>query len=235
MSILLSSEIRENIKNGKIVVTPFNEKNLAVNSIDVTLSKYITTYEPLKIINVNGCKMFVRDIDKMKLMKNYINESPFKKFLSFLGLRRAIHKIYISMSEENETFDYIIPDDGIIFSDEVLYLGSTNEVAGSEHFVPMYDGRSSTARLGFESHISAGFGDIGFVSNWTLEIRVTQPVKVYHGQRVGQVYFHKVDEDLVKSIDKKDLYHGKYNNQPKPQKSKMYLDSELFDNIEKQH
>lgn len=68
----------------------------------------------------------------------------------------------------NPTITLEIPAAGVILKPGVLYLGSTMEAIGSDDFVPMYEGRSSMARLGIQSHISAGFGDVGFKSHWTL-------------------------------------------------------------------
>ena len=69
---------------------------------------------------------------------------------------------------------------------------------------------------------AAGFGDLGFQSNWTLEINVVHPVKIYPGIRIGQVFFHEVElpEDL--SLLKK--YQGKYGNQTEPTASESYKD-----------
>ena len=44
---------------------------------------------------------------------------------------------------------------------------------------PFLEGKSSTGRLGIDIHAPAGKGDVGFCGNWTLEISVKQPVKVY--------------------------------------------------------
>lgn len=70
-------------------------------------------------------------------------------------------KIYSSFpldpKSENPTIDIKIPEDGLVLKPGILYLGSTIEVIGSTYFIPMYEGRSSMARLGIESHLSAGF------------------------------------------------------------------------------
>jgi dCTP deaminase len=85
----------------------------------------------------------------------------------------------------------------------------------------MYDGRSSKARQGMQSHLSAGFGDLGFKANWTLEILVSQPLKVFRKERIGQVYFMSVKKKALKNAKK---YNGKYKNQKIAQPSKNYKD-----------
>lgn len=127
------------------------------------------------------------------------------------------------------TWELPIPPEGIVLEPGRLYLGSTVETAVSTKYVPMYEGRSSLARLGVATHIAAGFGDIGWgyeevngdlvcvYPTWTLEITVVQPVRLYAGMRVGQVYFLEADGEV-------EYYHGKYNHQSGPQPSKLFKD-----------
>lgn len=128
---------------------------------------------------------------------------------------------YLDPKQKNPTITLEIPEQGIILQPGILYLGNTMEIIGSDNYIPMYEGRSSMARLGIESHISAGFGDIGFISNWTLEITVVHPVKIYAGMRIGQVYFHQINEKFNVAENR---YHGKYADQSGPQESMSYLD-----------
>lgn len=133
----------------------------------------------------------------------------------------------LDMKRNNFTRELTIGEDGLILLPNELYLGCTNEVAGSDYYVPMYEGRSSLARLGIQSHLSAGFGDIGFKSNWTLEITVVKPTKIYPNVRIGQVYFHDVVSSRCASGSNSKaglIYSGKYTNQPEPQASKSYED-----------
>lgn len=102
------------------------------------------------------------------------------------------------------THELTIPEHGFLIEPGVLYLGHTIEEAGSDHYVPMYDGRSTIARWGVFSHVSAGFGDVGFKRQWTLEIMAIRPFLLLPGMRIGQVFFH-----TVSSTD--DLYGSSHN------------------------
>lgn len=200
MSILLGTEIIEEYHKGKVVIEPFNENNVGPNSIDVTLADTLLTYTPCNILEASNGNNYVRPIE-------------------------TIGRTVLDMAKENKTYELKIPEDGLILESGILYLGATNEACGSDHYVPMYEGRSSMARLGIQTHISAGFGDIFFKSNWTLEITVVHPTKVYPNTRIGQVYFHNVHEDVRDELVKAGKqYNGKYTNQPKPQTSKSYKD-----------
>ena len=130
-------------------------------------------------------------------------------------------KNYLDCKELNPVDVIEIPDDGYILEPGILYLGSTIEKVGSSNYIPMYEGRSSMARLGIQSHLSAGFGDVGFESNWTLEITVVHRTKIYANMRIGQVYFHEIDID---SNNETNRYNGKYSTQVLPQESLSHID-----------
>lgn len=142
-------------------------------------------------------------------------------------------KIYknsiLDMKTENETETIIIPDTGLILKPNTLYLGRTNETATSNKYVPMFEGRSSVGRLGISTHITAGFGDVGFgfvdgeckFPTWTLEIAVIQPVKIYPNVRIGQVFFLKT------LTEPKVFYNGKYSCQQEAQPSMLFKDKEF--------
>jgi dCTP deaminase len=56
----------------------------------------------------------------------------------------------------------------------------------------MLEGRSSLARLGLFVHVSSGFGDVGFCGFWTLEMFAVQPVRIYPGIKICQVFYHEI-------------------------------------------
>ena len=132
-------------------------------------------------------------------------------------------KFPIDPKIDNPTQNLDIPSSGLELKPGVLYLGTTIEIIGSDYFVPMYEGRSSMARLGVQSHISAGFGDVGFISQWTLEITVVHNLIVYPGMKIGQVYFHRINEQYNTAENR---YNGKYKNQNGPTQSKLYLEGD---------
>lgn len=112
---------------------------------------------------------------------------------------------------DSDLRDVIIPEIGIVLEPGELYLGLTNEVIGSDKFLPMLEGRSSMGRLGVQVHQTAGFGDAGFFGRWVLEITVTKPVRIKPNIKIAQMYFTKIS-GKVKTLykDKKDAH---YNNQ----------------------
>ena len=73
-----------------------------------------------------------------------------------------------------------------------LYLGRTVERTETHNLVPMIEGRSSIGRLGLFVHVTAGFGDVGFCGYWTLEMFAVQPVRIYAGVAICQIFYHDI-------------------------------------------
>lgn len=127
--------------------------------------------------------------------------------------------------EKNTCYQEIILDQrhGTILLPGRLYLGTTCEQIGSDKFISAIDGRSSIGRLGMQIHLTAGFGDIGFIGNYTLEITVVNPVRMYPYYPIAQVYF-------TKPTGKVDfLYHGRYQNQTEATESRSNLNPDRID------
>lgn len=106
-------------------------------------------------------------------------------------------------------------EQGIVLEPNELYLSHTKEVVGSSVYVPQLTGKSSTARVGLSVHVTAGFGDLGYVGQWTLEIVPYETVKVYPGMRIGQVYFLEASDTSVQ-------YDGKYKGNDGAESTNIY-------------
>lgn len=111
-----------------------------------------------------------------------------------------------------------IPPQGIILSPGRVYLACTEEWTETNNLIPCIDGRSSVGRLGISVHATAGFGDVGFKGRWTLEISVQQPVRIYPGDEICQIYYYRPDGEITRTYD------GKYQNQNGTVPSKYYED-----------
>lgn len=118
---------------------------------------------------------------------------------------------------EQKTEKIEIPEDGLILYPNKLYLGYIKEKMGSEKYVPIINGRSSTGRLGLFVHITANLIDIGSINNWTLQMHATQPVKIYRNMPIGQVTFWKTHGEI-------NLYDGKYKGSVGPMASQVWRD-----------
>ncbi len=85
-----------------------------------------------------------------------------------------------------------MPPEGLVLHPNLLYLGRTAERTETRNLVPMIEGRSSIGRLGLFVHVTAGFGDVGFCGYWTLEMFAVQPVRIYAGVAICQIFYHDI-------------------------------------------
>lgn len=126
----------------------------------------------------------------------------------------------LDMKTPNPVEKLIIPEGGLLLETGKLYLGRTIEKTETSKFVPMLEGRSSIGRLGLFIHVTAGFGDVGFNGFWTLEIFCVQPIRIYAGVDICQIFYHTIEGDF-------DTYkNGKYQNNNGIQASMLYKDFE---------
>ena len=127
----------------------------------------------------------------------------------------------IDAKKHNKVEHFEIADDGIVLQPGKTYLGSTLEYTETRSFVPFLEGKSSVGRLGIDIHATAGKGDVGFCNHWTLEISVSQPVRVYAGMPIGQLIYFKVEGEV--EVDYQSKSSAKYNQRtPKPMESMMW-------------
>ncbi|MCB1320240.1 MAG: dCTP deaminase, partial [Leptospiraceae bacterium] len=68
--------------------------------------------------------------------------------------------------------------------------------------------------------VTAGFGDVGFCGYWTLEISTIQPIRIYPGIQICQIFYHTVEGDII------NYKSGKYQNNREIQPSLLYRDFE---------
>ena len=124
----------------------------------------------------------------------------------------------LDMKNENTSHGIRIPDDGLLLETHRLYLGRTIEYTATDGFVPMLEGRSSIGRLGLFVHVTAGFGDVGFKGFWTLEIFCVQPIRIYAGVEICQIFYHTIEGDYVSYSG------GKYQNNTGIQHSLLFTE-----------
>lgn len=111
----------------------------------------------------------------------------------------------IDPKEETKYKQILIGEEGFLLEPGKLYLGSTIEEIGSDHYVTSLIGRSSVGRLGLFLQITADLGHLGAKHRWTLELKVVQPLIVYPRMKIGQVSFWVVSGSIAS------LYTGKYS------------------------
>lgn len=166
--MLSGKRILQEIKRGNIEIAPFDEKMLGPNSYNLHLADELIVY----------------DCAYQFYETNIFNG----------GVFMANSYQPLDMKKDNPHHVIKIPKQGLLLQPGRLYLGRTVERTRTDGFVPCIDGRSSVGRLGICTHATAGFGDNGFRGYWTFEIFCVQPVRIYAGVEIGQIYFDKLDE-----------------------------------------
>lgn len=157
-----------------------------------------------------GKSIVINPFDERKLNPNSYNVTLANKLLVYETGAEPL-----DMAKNNPYRELIIPPAGLVMMPDTLYLGSTVEYTEANVVVPMLEGRSSIGRLGVFIHATAGFGDCGFAGRWTLEISCVQPVRVYAGVEIGQIYFHEIQGECAP-------YAGKYQKNSGVQPSMLW-------------
>lgn len=187
MSILTGPEIRRRVAAGDIEIDPFVEAHVNPASVDLTLGAKVAQY-----IDSN-----FEDVDTT--------------FINGRSTRVAIHDVKKSL----EVSVKMMGKEGLIFWPRQLYLMHTAERVRTDKFVPVLDGKSSIARIGVQIHLTAGFGDVGYDGEYTLEVVTHRAVRLYPGMRICQIRFHEVVGE-IESYQKRGHYVGKASRGPVP-------------------
>ncbi|MBX3425100.1 MAG: dCTP deaminase [Pirellulales bacterium] len=124
-------------------------------------------------------------------------------------------EVVLDMAKANRVRRVRIPEEGLVLSPNQLYLGRTVERTETHNLVPQIEGRSSVGRLGLFVHVTAGFGDVGFCGYWTLEMFAVQPIRIYPGVPICQIFYHELTGEIVE-------YDSKYQHNRDIQPSLLF-------------
>jgi len=175
---LSDKRIMEEMEKGDIVISPFKKENLATSSYDVTLGQYFFREQPTKynhsIYNI-WSKSHTEHVWGKDLPEKAIPaKEVFEKY--------------------NFEWDGISPEDKVILlrPGETI-LAHTNEfVGGKRHITTMMKARSSLGRSFIEVCKCAGWGDVGYINRWTMEITNNSKnyiIPLVAGRRIAQIIF----------------------------------------------
>ncbi|OGZ30987.1 MAG: hypothetical protein A2835_01900, partial [Candidatus Niyogibacteria bacterium RIFCSPHIGHO2_01_FULL_45_28] len=175
--MLLSRDaILRHMKEGNIIIDPYEPKKLKTTSYDVTLGEYFWRES-----HPNGGHT----------IHNIYDDASTKRIWS--GPHEA--KTTEKFSEEmNMKFSNIKPGDKIIMihPGETILAHTQEYVGGRTKCVGKMYARSSLGRNFIEVCKDAGWGDVGYFNRWTMEVtnnsqHFTIPLVV--GRRIAQMVF----------------------------------------------
>ena len=136
-----------------------------------------------------GSKIFIDPFHESRLNPNSYDLTLHDELMVY-------EEVELDMRRANRVRRIGIPPEGLVLQPHQLYLARTVERTETHGFVPMIEGRSSIGRLGLFVHVTAGFGDVGFCGFWTLEMFAVQPVRIYAGVGICQIFYHDVHGDI---------------------------------------
>jgi dCTP deaminase len=136
-----------------------------------------------------GSDVLIDPFDERHLNPNSYNLTLHDELMTY-------EEVVLDMRKANRVRRLSIPPEGLILSPNQLYLARTVERTETFNLVPMIEGRSSIGRLGLFVHVTAGFGDVGFCGYWTLEMFAVQPVRIYAGVPICQIFYHQIAGDI---------------------------------------
>lgn len=176
-------------------------------------------------VAINGQHMILSGNEIKKHLGQKISIDPFTESrLNPNSYNLTLHEDLMVYSEEtldmkkaNSVERMKIPEEGIVLEPHRLYLARTVEKTETHELVPMIEGRSSIGRLGLFVHVTAGFGDVGFCGYWTLEMFAVQPIRIYAGVEICQIFYHEIAGDEIFEYKS-----GKYQNNNDIQPSMLF-------------
>lgn len=196
-SLLSDKAIKRHMDLGSIVIEPFEPKNLGTVSYDVTLGENYfreANASPGRDVLNPYCEEHVRRVWKLQKAETAVEIAQ----KANLDLTNLFGK---GISQEDKV---------IMISPGETLLCHTNEfIGGRKNVTTMMKARSSQGRSFLEICKCAGWGDVGYVNRWTLEI--TNNSRHYNiplvvGRRIGQLVFFEVEPILNKDYTKTGKY-----------------------------
>ena len=186
---LSNKRILEEMKKGDIVISPFVAKNLATSSYDVTLGEYFFSEQPAQHFQN------IFNIYEKSDVNNVWGTEPKKA--------KPAKEVFKDYKFE---FGNISPNDKIILlAPGETILAHTNEfIGGRNHITTMMKARSSLGRSFIEVCKCAGWGDVGYVNRWTMEITNNSNhyyIPLVVGRRIAQIIFFETGPTLETEND----------------------------------
>lgn len=178
MSILSNKSIVDEL-GLNVVIDPYDPRNVNTSSYDVTLGEYYYSEQN-------------NDPDMMALIYNIYDEQAVS---AVWGRPKRAEEVGRIMMERLGPYQHgISPGDKIIMlHPQHTILAHTQEfIGGRGNITTMMKARSSFGRNFIEVCKCAGYGDIGYINRWTMEI--TNNSRIHHiplvvGRRIAQIVF----------------------------------------------
>lgn len=199
MAVLSDRSIKKEIESGNIVLhDPDRDTSHLIQncSVDFTLGPY-----------------YFRSNKKVTRVNHWNKEQSCSYWGNTVNSDGSISYNYqtaLAVKTETEAREIGIPigQQYILLGPGETILGHSQEFIGAKrNITTMMKGRSSMGRSNYTVCRDAGWGDIGYINRWTLEITNESQIQsiLRVGQRIGQIVFLKTEESDT-------VYKGKYQH-----------------------
>lgn len=182
-SLLSDKAILQHIERGSILIDPFIPENLSTSSYDVTLGRYY--FREQKPI-LQG--QYYNPYDEKMVKQIWGSVQTAENALEFT--KRTGFKLS-NISENDEII--------VIGPGETILAHTIEFIGGCDTVTTMMKARSSMGRNFIEVCKCAGWGDVGFINRWTMELSnnsTNYSVPLVVGRRIAQIVFFDSDGTL---------------------------------------
>ena len=222
MAALTGPRIEELVRAGTLVIDPFDPARVNPNSYNLSITRDVLLYEKGSRVH-DAYEAWWQEWEPLAAacgptIADRVCPPP------------QVMAVPLKVTEEEPTVLRLLPKEGeprtaspgltvTRFWPGVLYLLCTAEYTETPYpYRPHLDGRSSIGRLGEFVHVTAGYGDVNFQGQWTLEVAVVQPVETYWPLQACQISYTLVDGPPQQYQSKK------YQGQRGPRASRLFME-----------
>ena len=176
-AVLSDMGIFEERRKGRIIIEPFNEKNVQTSSYDLTLGenyfiKQETDESIINIFDVESPRKIWGQPKQAVLARDFLNENNLERLSGIKEEDRLI----------------LVPPGGLLLIHSYEFAGSR------EGYTTLARSKSTLERMGIGVAISAGMGDVGYFDRWTFALsnwHNDKPVPLVAGMTFAQIIFLK--------------------------------------------
>lgn len=221
-AVLSDKTIKECVKTGEIIISPFREDFVTSCAYDVTLGSYFwrgdsvdrtSIFNPSSSYSINS-KFRLLKAMTLKSIKQVFSENPKKPQLPISLFEQNLQNkagttsdvfVWDMCNTDPQDAMYGIDDDEeIIFlrPGETILAHTQEFIGGVKNVTTKMQARSSIGRSNLEVCRCAGWGDVGYFNRWTMEIQSNNDriIPLVVGRRIAQISFFRTDPtDMVYS------------------------------------
>jgi dCTP deaminase len=197
---LSDRRILEHMEAGNVIIDPFQRTHLATSSYDVTLGEWFFREQPPKYNH---------------FLYNIWSEAHMRHVWGADNPQQAV-PAEEAFQKYRFNWEGVKPEDLVILlAPGETVLAHTQEFIGGRNCVTtMMKARSSLGRSFIEICKCAGWGDVGFVNRWTMEITnnsVRYHIPLVVGRRIAQIVFFETGPILATDYAAQGKYQSSDN------------------------